>query len=99
MNTKISDITLDFVKNYIRLESDFTQDDAEIQLFMTISQDLVSELTHLTIDELDAKPSAVAPYLYAISELYNNRSITGNDMAMNPIFMLMIKAVRKKGIL
>jgi hypothetical protein len=99
MNTNISDITLDFVKNYMRIEPDFIDDDAEIQLFMSVAQSFLSEQTHRTIEELNARPSAVAPYLYAVSEFYNNRSITGANVAMNPVFKLMLNGLKKKGIL
>lgn len=94
VNTKFSDIDLEFVKHYLRIEPDMTEDDIELSLIIDTAKGFVVEHTEYTEEELETVKSAIIIYLRMISELYNNRvAISGGSL--DPIFALMLKNVRK----
>lgn len=92
---KFTDIDLEFVKNYLRIESDYNDDDIEVQLFIDTAKGFVMEQTELTEDELNDVPTANIVYLLMISEQYHNRSVTGDNLKMNPVFEMALKNIRK----
>lgn len=95
LNTKFSDIDLAFVKQYLRIEEDFTEDDIEIQLFIDVAKNFVNEQTGLGPAELDVVQSANILYLKLISDLYHNRGATTDKTSVDPIFNIMFKNMRK----
>lgn len=92
-NTKFSDIDLAFVKHYLRIEPEIVEDDNELQFFMVISQNFVTEHTRMTAQEIDDSASAFANiiFLKMVSDLYDNRSATTSSQSIDPIFGLMLK--------
>lgn len=76
LNKSFADIDLDFVKNYLRVESDFKDDDKEIEIFMAVAKDFILHVTDLTEEEFAKANTLVPAYLILISELYTSRSAT-----------------------
>lgn len=94
-NTKFTDIDLDFVKHYLRVEPDYTDDDIEIQLFIDTAKGLTMEYSEMTEDELNNVRTANLVYLRMISELYHNRSVTGDNTKIDPVFEMALRNIRK----
>lgn len=92
---KFTDIDLNFVKHYLRIEDDYNDDDIEVQLFIDTAKGFVMEQTEMTEDELNDVKTANIVYLLMISDLYGNRSATNNNVKMNPIFEMALKNIRK----
>lgn len=95
IDTKFTDIDLDFVKHYLRVEPDYTDDDIEIQLFIDTAKGLTMEYSEMTEDELNNVRTAKIVYLRMISELYHNRSVTGDNTKIDPVFEMALKNIRK----
>lgn len=90
-NTKFSDIDLDFVKQYLRIESDFIEDDTELTLIIETAKAFVVKHSAMTLAELDADKTANVVYLKLISDLYQNRSATSEKgLSVDPIFKMML---------
>jgi glycine cleavage system protein P-like pyridoxal-binding family len=89
LNTKFSNIDLAFVKGFLRIEPDFTEDDVELQLFIDAARSFVLEQTQLTAEELDNAKQTNIVFLKTISDLYHNRSSENDE-----IFKLVFKSLR-----
>ncbi len=76
MVNSIKDIDLTFVKNYLRIEQDFIDDDMELQMYMTVSKSYLQQRCNITKEQLEIEPTLVIPYLMLISEFYGNKSTT-----------------------
>ena len=44
-------IDLDFIKNYLRIEQEFKDDDLEIEIFMQVAKDYLIKVCGLTEDD------------------------------------------------
>lgn len=93
MNTKFSDVDLTFVKEYLHIEPDFTEDDTQIAFFIEAAKALVIERSAMTVDELDNAKFASIVYLKLISDFYQNRTATG-DGKLEPIFDMILKDLK-----
>ncbi len=71
-----SKIDLEFVKNYLKIEQDFTEDDTEISMYMIISRDYLAKRCDMTIEEYNKSTILVIPTLMLISSMYLNKSAT-----------------------
>ncbi|MGY3189714.1 head-tail connector protein [Lysinibacillus sp. TE18511] len=79
LNTKFSDIDLEFAKSYMHIESDFTEDDIQIQLMINSAKGFVITYSKLTAEELDEMTEMTIPYLKLISDLYHERTAMGKE--------------------
>ena len=64
-------VNLDEMKGYLRV--DFDDDDALIESFITIGQNLCADIARLSVDELSAIPSSKIAVMYAVAYLYEHR--------------------------
>lgn len=71
---KISEITLDYVKEYLRVYDE--SDDKLIESFMNISKSYIKSYTGLTYDKIYTIDELSIAYLLLISDYYDNRSGT-----------------------
>lgn len=92
-NTKFSDIDLAFVKNFLRIEAEFIEDDVELTLLIEAAKDFVLEHSQMTLEELDNVKRANIIFLKVVSDLYSNRSATSGG-SIEPIFEIMLKNLR-----
>lgn len=94
--TGISDIDLNFLKNYLRIDSDFKDDDEEITLFWEIAYQYLKEVTGLSDEEYNKADTLIPALLILVSEMYFNRSaeIESNTKA-NPIINRYLTIHRK----
>ena len=53
MDVLFSEIDINFVKRYLRIEEDWTEDDMELQMYLEVAKQQMRDWTGLTDDELD----------------------------------------------
>lgn len=92
----IKDIDLDFMKNYLRIELEFTDDDIELQIFMQVAKDYLQKVCGLTEDEFLDANTLIPAYLILVSEMYEYRSaMVQTNTKANPLMQRYINSSRK----
>lgn len=92
----IADIDLNFLKNYLRIESDFTDDDKEILMFLQVAEEYLKSICGLSDEEYLQANTLIPALLILVSEMYQYRSaqIASNTKA-NPIIERYLNIHRK----
>lgn len=80
---KISEITLQEIKNYLHVYH--TEDDKLISDILIASKGFVKNYTGLTNEGLDAKEDLSMAVFILSSELYDNRAYTVENNNVNPV--------------
>lgn len=80
---KISDISLETVKDYLKVENDI--EDTLIDNILTASKSFIRNYTGLTDTELDDKEDISLVVLVLANEMYSNREYTVDKNTLNPI--------------
>ena len=70
---KLSQLDLDFVKEYLKV--DFSDDDKELELYVQASISYIKNNTKLSVEELDEIPDLTVVALQLIAHFYDNKSI------------------------
>lgn len=92
----IKDIDLDFMKNYLRIELEFTDDDIELQIFMQVAKDYLQKVCGLTEDEFLDANTLIPAYLILVAEMYEYRSaMVQTNTKANPLIQRYINSSRK----
>lgn len=92
----IKDIDLEFIKNYLRIEQDFTDDDEELETFMMVAKEYLKQVCGLTEDEFLNVNTLIPAYLILISEQYEYRSaMVQTNTKANPLIQRYINSSRK----
>lgn len=92
----MQNIDLEFVKNYLRIEQDFTDDDIELQIFMQVAKDYLQKVCGLTEDEFLDANTLIPAYLILVSEMYEYRSaMVQTNTKANPLIQRYINTSRK----
>ncbi len=92
----IKDIDLEFIKNYLRIEEEFEDDDIEIQIFMQVAKDYLQKVCGLTEDEFLDANTLIPAYLILVSEMYEYRSaMVQTNTKANPLIQRYINSSRK----
>ena len=71
---KVSDITIDQVLDYLRIDDASEIETAEVQMFMDSAKATILATTGLTQSEVDEHADMVHPYLLLISDQFDNRN-------------------------
>lgn len=79
INTKISELSLEIVKQYLRLDLCFREDDDLIELFIEAAKSYIIKHTNRDIDYLDTSPEYTTACLIIISDLYEVRQLNLMD--------------------
>lgn len=74
---KISGITLETVKMYLRVDDD--TEDILIESFISAAKDYIVNYTGRTLDELEAYEDISLAILAIVGEMYDNRTVGIND--------------------
>lgn len=96
----ISDITfskldVDFVKKYLRIDEEYSEDDDEIQLFIDIGRSWIIEHTEMTAEELDQINFSTILLLKYVADFYNDRTMKGNvKFAIDPVIDMLLTKIR-----
>ncbi|MDZ4993302.1 hypothetical protein GNF80_10035 [Clostridium perfringens] len=95
----LNKIDLEYVKQYLRVESDFNEDDIEIETYMFVAKEYLMKRCGLTVEEFGQTQTLLIPYLMLISEFYNNKSVTiTTNSKVNPILDRFI-IISQKGLI
>ena|SRR5699024_7804399 len=92
----MQNIDLDFIKNYLRIEQEFKDDDLEIEIFMQVAKDYLQKVCSLTEDEFLDANTLIPAYLILVSEMYEYRSaMVQTNTKANPLIQRYINSSRK----
>lgn len=92
----MQDIDISFVKNFLRIEEDFTEDDIELEIFMQVAKDYIINVCGLTEEEFLGANTLIPAYLILVSELYEYRSaMVQTNTKANPLIQRYINSSRK----
>ena len=80
---KVSDITLDDIKTYIRLDSN--DEDVFLEAVLNGSKSFVKSYTGLDDEKIDEKEDLTLPIFVLCAEMYDNRQFTVDKGTLNPI--------------
>lgn len=80
---KVSEITLDDIKSYIRLDTD--NDDIFLNAVLSGSKSFVKSYTGLDDMKMDEKEDLALPVFVLCAEMYDNRQFTVDKGIINPI--------------
>ncbi|EOU1737397.1 head-tail connector protein [Clostridium perfringens] len=79
-------IDLEYIKNYLRIEQDFKDDDIELETYMIVAKSYLMKKCGLTEVEFGSSQTLLIPYLMLVAEFYTNKSITvTTNSKINPI--------------
>lgn len=92
---QLLDIDVNFVKNHLYIEQEWTKDDIEIQFFMDSALSFMEHHSKYTLDELNQIPSSIPYFLKLVTQLYYNREATQQRKAdIDAILAQQIKNIR-----
>ncbi|QPJ86725.1 phage gp6-like head-tail connector protein (plasmid) [Sarcina sp. JB2] len=93
---KFSEVDLDFVKEYLRIEQDWTEDDTELELFIQAGKAYIYEISNADDDYLDTQDFAVVVLMMLINDWYTNKGVNlnGSNLKVNPLFDRMLDRLR-----
>lgn len=80
---KVSEISLETVKDYLKVENDI--EDGLIDNILTASKNYVKNYTGLTDEEIDKKEDITLAVLVLANEMYSNREYTVEKNILNPV--------------
>lgn len=94
---KFSEIDLNFVKEYLRIEADWTEDDAELELFIQAGKAYIYEISNADDEYLDEMEFSVIVLLMLINDWYTNKGVNlnGTNLKVNPLFDRMLDRLRE----
>ncbi|MBZ9635503.1 head-tail connector protein [Clostridium sp. FP1] len=93
INIKISQVTLIFVRDYLRLDQE--NDDSFISLCMSSSLAFIKGKTALTIEEIDQKEDLTMAYLVLIADMFDTRSYVVEKDKINKIVDCILEMHRR----
>lgn len=92
----MKNINLEFIKNYLRIEQEFEDDDLEIEIFMQVAKDYLIKVCGLTEDEFLDANTLIPAYLILVAEMYEYRSaMVQTNTKANPLIQRYINSNRK----
>lgn len=92
---KFSNVDLYFVKSYLRIDEDFTDDDYELQLFIDVAKSWVQEHTGMEAEELDEIGYSTIIVLKYIADFYTDRGIKySNKFQIDPVTNMLLDQIR-----
>ncbi len=80
---KVSEISLDDIKNYIRIDTN--DDDIFLDAVLSGSKSFVKSYTGLDDIKIDEKEDLSLPVFVLCAEMYDNRQFTVDKANINPI--------------
>ena len=87
-------VSLDEMKGYLRVN--FDDDDALIENFIIIGQNLCADIAKLSVDEFSQKPTARIAVMYAVAYLYEHRENADyKELALS--LRALLFGIRKEG--
>lgn len=72
--TKISEITADFLADYLRIDAADRATNAELATMLAVAKDYVGSYTGLTPEQLDEHPKFIMAVCVLVQNQYDNRT-------------------------
>ena len=72
---KISEVTAEYVMNYLRIDGPTEVEQAEISAMMTAAKQYIIHYTGLTEEEIDQYEDLTSAYLVLIADNFDNRNL------------------------
>lgn len=95
LDTKFSTVDVDFVKKYLRIDEEFSDDDLEIQIFIESSKAWILEHTGKTEQDLDEISYSTILLLKYTSDFYIDRTVKStNKMTIDPVVQMLLDKIR-----
>ena len=94
-DTTFLTIDVEFLKKYLRIDEDFSDDDIELQLYIDAARSLIEDHTEMTSEQLDEiKFSAILLLKYA-SDFYTERGVKSSiKFANDPTVQMLLDKIR-----
>lgn len=81
----VSAVTVNDIKNYMRVDSDFTDDDSIINTILSSAKAYIKGYTGLDDATIDTFEDITIALFVLCSEMYSNRQFTVQNDKLNPI--------------
>lgn len=98
---KVSEINLEFVCQYLNIFLDVNDNSPEANLlrlelnsYITFAKQYIADYTQLTEEEIEKREYLVMPILILISDMYENKSMGGENV-VNPTFKSLVAIARE----
>ena len=91
----LNDIDLVFLKQYLRIEEDFTEDDVELQLYLHTAIEYLLKYTGLNYDTLNESVGSVICCLMLVAHFYENKTITTTQQHLDKVFQSLMDIDRR----
>lgn len=78
---KLSQLNLDFVKDYLKI--DYDDDDKELQFYIAAAQSYLINQLNINIEEIDTKPDIIIAALLIIAHFYENKTAINTGTKIN----------------
>ena len=92
----IKDIDLEFIKNYLRIEQEFLEDNNELEVFMMVAKEYLKQVCGLSEDEYLQANTLIPAFLILVGEMYEYRSaMVQTNTKANPLIQRYINTNRK----
>ena len=93
--TTFSNVDVEFMKSYLRIDEDFSDDDNEIQVFLDVSRAWIMEHAEKTEKELDEINFATILLLRFTADFYNDRTARySNKFSIDPVTDMLLTKIR-----
>ena len=93
--TTFSKVDVEFMKSYLRIDEDFSDDDNEIQVFLDVSRAWIMEHAEMTEEELDKINFATILLLRFTADFYNDRTARySNKFSIDPVTDMLLTKIR-----
>lgn len=84
---KLDNINLDFVKNYLRIDEDFTEDDKELELYMLSARSYIENYLNCNLSDFEGiNPELNIAFLMLINHFYENKTAVANNSRLDFFF-------------
>lgn len=97
---KISEITLEKIKQYLRIEMHFTEDDEMLTMMYHAAKDYIKSYSNMTDSELDEYDSFTVACMMLIADFYEVRQVninTGIKASVNKMLTFILSMNRNLG--
>lgn len=79
---KVSEITIDILKQYLRIDGN--DDDVLVEAMLSASIDYAVSYTGLSVEELDVYSDVPIAIMAICADMYDSRTFTMNGIQLNP---------------
>lgn len=73
--TKLSEVTVDFICEYLRIPEPIPADEEQLTVMMAAANQYIQHYTGRTADELDGYSDVIVALLVLVQDMYDNRAL------------------------